>query len=417
MLLRLSLIASGAAFAAACSSGSADFANAPYRTAIDTVGDTIVARTSGDVPARFIRRMIIEWKAAGSATDTANMLGDVGGMAIGVDGRVFVWDHVTPSIWLVSADGQSMKRVGRKGSGPGEYEEINGLVVRRDGHFVAWDAGNARLNVYSPDGVAVTSWRVPFANTYMSFGLTADTSNAVWQTGLTLQDGAGGSQSAYLRWSAEGMADTVLAPDMPRGDGIVRARSPDGTRATARNVPFATNASRAVSPYGFVIWGPGRPYTIFARASGRALRIEREFTPVAVADDERAELRAYVEAVMRRVQPAWTWNGPEIPKDKPPYTGLTVGMDGRIWAAINVESIRFEPDPPPATQTNPLPLVHYRAREQRWDVFEPDGRYVGRVAAPDKFTLYVMRADQVWGVLRDENDVPSIVRMRIPGFE
>ena len=113
------------------------------------------------------------------------------------------------------------------------------------------------------------------------------------------------------------------------------------------------------------------------------------------------------------MQKNWTWDGPDVPESKPPYGALSVGIDGRIWVSLSVESESFEPDPPPPTQTNPSPLVKFRAKERRWDVFEPDGRYVGRAIGPRLFTPYAMRGNNMWGVLRDEDDVPAIVKLRV----
>jgi len=39
--------------------------------------------------------------------------------------------------------------------------------------------------------------------------------------------------------------------------------------------------------------------------------------------------------------------------------------------------------------------------------------YLGRVVAPRQFTPYVMRGDNGWGVMRDDDDVPAIEKMRI----
>ena len=52
----------------------------------------------------------------------------------------------------------------------------------------------------------------------------------------------------------------------------------------------------------------------------------------------------------------------------------------------------------------------------RYDVFEPDGTYLGVVAPPEDFTPYVnpvFDGDLVWGVTRDELGVERVVRYRI----
>ena len=59
------------------------------------------------------------------------------------------------------------------------------------------------------------------------------------------------------------------------------------------------------------------------------------------------------------------------------------------------------------------PPIRFRNRENRWDVFQPDGRYLGRITASRLFRPYVMKGNTVWGVMLDEDDVPTIVKMRI----
>jgi hypothetical protein len=148
-----------------------------------------------------------------------------------------------------------------------------------------------------------------------------------------------------------------------------------------------------------------------AELNGHPLRIERSASAVPVPEAERAQLRASIEFSMRRVQADWRWDAPDIPTDKPPYSAFSVGSDGRIWVSLYVASEDYEPELPREPSPDVAPTVRFRSEERRWDVFEPDGRYLGRVKAPREFTAYAMRGDTVWGVLRDENDVPAIVKM------
>jgi hypothetical protein len=51
-----------------------------------------------------------------------------------------------------------------------------------------------------------------------------------------------------------------------------------------------------------------------------------------------------------------------------------------------------------------------------FDVFEPDGRYLGMVRAPEGFSRSprpVMRGDTVWAVVRGELEVPYVVRFHV----
>jgi hypothetical protein len=402
----------------ACGLGDSGGDGLPYRTVADSAGDTLIARTIGPVPDELVRHLVVEWRAGGAESDSTTSLGDASGMAVGPAGNVFVWDHATPSLWLVSADGKNMKGVGRVGAGPGEYDQVNGLAARPDGKLVVWDAGNARLNLYDADGVPVTSWKLPFGGHYTSNALTADTEGRTWMRSSVRKpdEQIDRARAAWFRWDSAGTTmDTVFAPVYPASDPPLVARRQDagGTSTSSQSVPFGTAPLYAVSPIGTVVSGPGRPYIIDTEHGGRPLRIERDFTPVALTDAERQQRRVLIEFNMRRTQANWVWNGPDIPSDKPPYASIAAGLDGRVWVQLHVASEAFEPDPPRTTAENPPPLLKFRPKERQWDVFEPDGRYLGRVAASRLFTPYAMRGNHVWGVLRDDDDVPSVVKMRI----
>lgn len=52
-----------------------------------------------------------------------------------------------------------------------------------------------------------------------------------------------------------------------------------------------------------------------------------------------------------------------------------------------------------------------------WEVFEPSGRFLGRVVLPPRTTLMQADGNQLWTIQRDENDMPAIVRLRVdPAF-
>src|SRR4029079_5177313 len=102
-----------------------------------------------------VRGLVPVWK-----TGEQLEFGDIADLALAPDGRLYVWDYKTPALVELSADGGRMKKLGGKGSGPGEYDRnVNGIAVRPDGKVVAWDAGNSRLNVYGREGQSLSTWR------------------------------------------------------------------------------------------------------------------------------------------------------------------------------------------------------------------------------------------------------------------
>ena len=117
---------------------------------------------------------------------------------------------------------------------------------------------------------------------------------------------------------------------------------------------------------------------------------------------------------MRMTDPGWRWNGPEIPDVKPEFRRLFAGVDGRVWVLRHAPGVEGEdPDYDPSDPD---------AVEDRWsepavfDVFRPDGTFLGTVHAPPEMSPYpapVFRGDQVWAVTRDELGVQRVVRYRV----
>ena len=407
----------------------------PWQTTFQTAGDTVVASTTGNVPDSLLRRLVLDWRAPGDSTP--DLLGDVGSIAVGPDGRVWVWDPASPALWLIEADGASLRRISRPGSGPGEYSRANDIAVARGGALVMWDDENARLTIYNPDGTYRASARLSF-NDCCGLPVVVDTGNRIWLTTHPNQLGRkekpfdpadfGKPQDlGYFRYDSTGAPlDTILAPRLPGADGTVSALHVTKTSigGSSQRVPYGTYPLYAASPLGHVVAAMSRPYAVHSTAGGKPVRLTREFVPVPVAEEERAQRRASIEFRMRSIKSDFSWNGPEIPRDKPPIDDLAVGLDGRIWVQLSVPSEAYEPGPESSSSgpmrergETPPPPVKFRPGTKRWDVFEPDGRYLGRIAVAREVSLFAMRGDQVWGVRRNEDDVPVVVRMRIvPGL-
>jgi hypothetical protein len=413
-----------------CGNAESSDTSLPYQTTFTTAGDTIVAATTGEVPDSLLRRLVVEWRSSGdSATDPYS---DVSNIAVAPDGKVWVFDGATPRLLLFGADGKLLQRISRRGSGPGEYQRVNDIAVLRDAALVMWDDENARMNIYNPDGTFRRSANVGF-NDCCGLPVLVDSENRIWLMGhprfiagrekdLNPADFGKPEVVGYYRFDSTGAPlDTLITPTQPGADAILSSLqvSRDAIGGRSRRVPYGTYPLQVASPLGHIVTAMTRPYVVHTESDGKHVRLTRDFTPIAIDDDERAQERAYIEFIMRQVRNDWTWNGPEIPREKPPINDLMVGLDGRIWVQLSVPSESYEPDSVPA-EPNPFttsrqkpPLVKFRPKEKRWDVFEPDGRYLGRIVVPREISLYVARGNQVWGVIRDEDDVPTVVRMRI----
>jgi hypothetical protein len=224
-------------------------------------------------------------------------------------------------------------------------------------------------------------------------------------------------RSTWLRLDAltGKLIDTIVAPRPEASDPPLIVRDKNGTMS--RNLPFGKVPIVVLNTNGDVMWGPGDQYVINTVYNGKPLQIKHAYTPVPVSNAERAELRANTEWAMKRRQSEWTWTGRDVPHVKPPYVGLASTMDGRIWVSMSVESEKFTPEPRERDPATSPPRDTFRDKSRRWDVFEPDGRFVATVVGARNVALGAAQGNYAWGVMTDEDDVPTLVKFRItPGL-
>jgi len=83
------------------------------------------------------------------------------GAAFLPDGHIVVGDAGKSAIHRFDANGKYLGSVGRRGKGPGEFEDLNWLVSCSDGSVLAFDASLYRINVFDQRGVFKTSFVPP----------------------------------------------------------------------------------------------------------------------------------------------------------------------------------------------------------------------------------------------------------------
>jgi hypothetical protein len=125
----------------------------------------------------------------------------------------------------------------------------------------------------------------------------------------------------------------------------------------------------------------------------RSIRLERQPDPVttdAIAQAESARmanvrndaLRASTRALLDQMQ---------YPSTMPYYSGMLVDSEGHLWVG------RYAYGPGPRV----------------WDVFDPQGQWLGDVRMPDRFTPRAIGESEVLGIARDELDVQRVQAHRI----
>ncbi|MBX7161857.1 MAG: hypothetical protein K1X95_16340, partial [Acidimicrobiia bacterium] len=145
---------------------------------------SIAARESDDLPG-----FSIQWGTPGQGQ---GQFSEIGGLAAGPSGSLFVADTGNDRIQSFSEDGAFLREWGTRGSSDGEFKGPNGVAVGGNGQVYVLDQGNSRVQVFTSRGRFVRSWQ-----TFASAGgvdVAADGTVYVWRAASAASDGFRGAR-------------------------------------------------------------------------------------------------------------------------------------------------------------------------------------------------------------------------------
>jgi hypothetical protein len=340
---------------------------------------------------------LVEDLRIGSAGEGAESFGRIVTLEVDSAGRVYVADRQAQEIRVFDSAGAFVRTIGRSGKGPGEFVGANGLgwdpegtlwVVDQEGErYTRFDTTGRVLETHSR-ALGFYAWR--------------------WEGGIDtigrlMEDAFGpdaGEQTTHmlLRFDRTfAHRDTFPLP-WRRMDNLRVVYS--GGYSVAP-VPFSPRLVWKVDARAHVLFGFGDAYRILERRStGDTVRIiERTVEPIRVTTVEMDSAVAALVSNLRRIAPqadvAAQVDRSRIPRIKPAFDAFVVDDGGRLWV---------HPSTAAGQPTNVL------------DVFETDGRYLGRVTLPFPFSPYqpvVIRRDRFYAVVEDADGVQYVVRAKI----
>lgn len=383
--------------------------------------DTVVVRPSSPERPREGTLILSGTVGRVGGSDSAYSFSDIRDFAVDARGRTYVVDNQRQAGGLTvrrfDAAGRFEIAIGRPGQGPGEFWNPSSIWAMPDGAIVLYSA--QRLNRYDPSGRPVS--QVPFtigSSISAPHTLTVDTSGVAWILfTLTRSSGPGpaASRQAYLRMRANGsILDTVPVPVLEHPPQLPPASRP----------MYTPSFVQALSPDGYFVTGYSGGYAIDVRRPRVAGRpwlpedgitsIRLPYQPVALQPGERAEWQRAMRSRNGRGDEAGTALDADVPRVKPAFYNIVMGLDGRIW--VSLPAAARHDSRADVTDLSPAEAARRRWPElRRYDILTPAGGYVGRVRLPDIRIVGnpVMRGDTLWAIVADDNDEQVIRKYRI----
>ena len=332
------------------------------------------------------------------------------------DGRIAVGNSGTHHVRLYDATGRFESALGRQGGGPGEFGEFSSLRIceRSDGDIglsgdrpttvgfpargglLVVDGANDRVNAYDPDGTVAGTVKpeaLPNTRPPNVLGCFDDGSFLTWTpAGTGTLQGADGeiirSESHFHRHLPDGSYGTRLAAIATQPRVVNELNG-------VTNFPFVplSAAPAYVAGRSRLYIGAGEVGSVAVRGLDGTLLSRIEW-PARGRHATAAVWDRYTQASLedlpdnRRPQYARLYERDlPLPDSTPAYRALLEDETGHLW----VERYR-------------LPWEEARM----WEVFDPDGRWLGTVEMPSGLTVFQIGADFVLGRHLDDLGIERV---------
>lgn len=350
----------------------------------------------------------------GREDDSDYALVPVGGIGVTDAGHILVSQPQEGSIRVFDSEGGFVHRIGRRGDGPGEFGRLGMVGALHDTIWAVNCRGVCFLEFFDLEGgwlsrVQVPEIEPPFhgASQYYPLpdgGVVAPSASA----GEMLREA---HETPWFRWDADGALTATLPGYLSPGVVVIENHI---TRPDGSTVDVPAVASR---PFGTISWmgiAPNQAHLVRARViSGegdervdiRFLRFTPDGDTVAmgelrlpprpippVAADSALDVQAgRLAGVLGSEERARRELGDRIslPEYYPPIRSLVVGKEGRTWLALE------------------------GADETRWLVLDLSFEPLAVAEVPPRFEPGVVDGEMLWGIERNEFDVPQVVRYRV----
>jgi len=301
-------------------------------------------------------------------------------------GRMYVANMFQQSVTVLSPDGRVLRRIGRMGSGPGEFRGVRDVQVLPGDSLLVYDPQLARVTVFAADSTR-PAYSVNLADKLRGappFHLRRAPATGAYLAYFQARFAFGGGGLEVRR-------DSAL---LLNADGSVRARI--GAFAPA---PFLV-AGTSVAPNPF-----GRRTLVRLDSRGRTLLVRtdslgvRSYSPAGAAEGSfayrydpppvtRADAGRALEAMGEQGKQTFaSVMDDSLPARWPAVGELLVDDRDRVW--INLAGPLDQP--------------------VEWAVFSPDGRYLRSVFLPPRTTLHAVRAGRAYADRVDAAGVPQVI--------
>jgi hypothetical protein len=364
------------------------------------MGSTIATATSAQDKAAPARASVEASSTPGAQVTTIDLslskrdwvsnesFTNVAGMRVLSNLSVLVADAREPAVHMLSSRGQSVRQLGRKGDGPGEYTSPTHILPLPGDSTIVVDKDARRTLLIAPDGKLVRTTPLPrlVANGAGTMAFADARGRLYYGERLAESDNPADVSRTIHRWTrTSDRSETVASYRVARQSAPQKISTSfeSDLKGTTR-VVYGASDDWVIAPSGNVGIIHANPYRVdWIASDGKTMTgATIAYTPIPVTEDDR---RAY--------EP----QGPPYVRtyaaQKPPFEEMSAIVDN----AGNLFVARSAP---------------FGATTRLWDVVSPAGKHLNTVTLPITRNLRAVTATHVYAVFTDSNDLLWVERYR-----
>ena len=399
-----------ALFAVGCAGGEGSWSG----SISDSAGVVMVSNTDQGVWSSSSQWTLEEELRIGTVEGDPNlMFGTVGMIGVDSEGNLYVMDSQAQRVQVFSAGGEFLRTIGRPGAGPGELGAgVVFCMVATGDILTIPDLANQRINWFGADGEVLPSSPLTFENGIPALFRATDDGVIAYQVRpfpMPGQTTPPDSLDTILMLDADGTpGDTVMR--FKSGETVtMRGGAPRFTFYSPEPAWDVTDDERVLfgvsDSYRFGVYSNGEPERIISKPFERQPVTENDQQAVISFMEQRFIEQGLPQEAMAQLRSIMGFG-----EFMPAFSSILSGPQGTIW----VQHIQSAGD---LSEEELADFdITQDAGAPEWDVFDADGRYLGEVTMPPRFTPRGFHGNKMYGVWRDELDVQYVTRMRIVGI-
>jgi hypothetical protein len=295
---------------------------------------SVAACNREDVPVRYAS---IDVTIGAGEEGTPNRFGDISGVAVDKQGRIYIADGMASEVRVFSPEGSFLYTIGGAGNEPGKLFGPCCLAFDATGQLWVRDGGNLRYSAFAPDASSARylfSVPMPHRDVIMTAPVTFDRAGNLIDIARLSLDTLGAV--AILRFTVnqtgEVLDSLTLMPVPPDSLEMTTVQTPEGPAMI--HAPFRIRDLIAHGPNGDYARVTSSRYDVSRfDAKGTLLHslvIEDAIGPP-LNNEERHRAAAIINEEAKLVGRPGTDLAAKLPFRKQPISGLYFDQDGRIW--------------------------------------------------------------------------------------